>query len=123
MPIPEREPGDRSFEGALSRLTAGPVVKLVRFFPLEAQKVPKTNVALFSATGRLLPVEMPIEMLERHANHFTVVRNRRGYLTRAYVKRVVPLDDRPASPLGLAFRQHLECGSTVWALRKVRGSR
>jgi hypothetical protein len=84
--------------------------------------MPKIAVPLFSATGRRLPVEMPVEIIDRHVGHFTVVRNRRGHVTRAYVKRVLPIDERPASGIGIAFTQQLESGHAVWALGGVRGS-
>ena len=67
-------------------------------------------------------MQMPVEIIQRHEGHFTVVRNRRGYITRAYVKRILAFDDRPASGLGIAFPQHLESGRAVWALGGVRGS-
>ena len=84
--------------------------------------MPEITVPLFSATGKKLPVEMPLEFIERYVNHFTVVRNRRGHIKRAYVKRILAFDDRPSSLLGIAFRQELWAGGFVWALSGVEGS-
>ena len=52
---------------------------------------------------------------------FKLVRNRRGYLREAHLKPGCSLDERPASKIGIAFRQSLGAGM-VWALGGVRGS-
>ena len=79
------------------------------------------TVPLFSFSGRRLINHMPIDLIEKNEHHFRIVRNRRGHIKRAYVKKLQSFDSRPNSLIGVAFEQKIESGE-VWALRGVQGS-
>ena len=75
---------------------------------------------LHSEQGFLLRM-VAVSLIESAAPHLRVLRNRRGHVTRAYLRADQSLDCRPASKIGLAFQQALDSGH-VWALRGVEGS-
>lgn len=64
---------------------------------------------------------VPLEFIEIAIGHLRVVRNKRGHITRAYLRADWSLDCRPASKIGLAFEQALDTGH-VWALHGTEGT-
>ena len=64
----------------------------------------------------------PEEHLLANEAHFRIVRNRRGYIKRAYCRDSMSLDRRPSTRLGMSFEQMLPSGP-VWALGGVTGSK
>jgi len=78
-------------------------------------------IPIYLSSGELYRHIDP-DQLKQHQAHFRLVRNKRGHITRAYLKQAISCDVRPTSTIGLSFEQSL-CSGHVWALRGVRGSR
>ena len=78
-------------------------------------------IPIYLANGNLYQ-HVPLERLMENAQHFEIVRNKRGHVRRAYMKQSLNFDSRPASMIGMAFQQSLPTGH-VWALRGVTGSK
>lgn len=64
---------------------------------------------------------LSLSEVETAGGNLRVIRNKRGHVTRCYLKPNMSLDARPNSRIGLAFEQPLDSGH-VWALRGVHGS-
>jgi hypothetical protein len=77
-------------------------------------------IPIYSPAQKLLQY-VTAENLAANASHFRLVRNRRGHVTRAYLRVSMSFDTRPFSRLGAAIEQPLSTGH-VWALCGVRGS-
>ena len=75
---------------------------------------------LHSAQGYILRM-LTLSEIEAAGGNVRVVRNKRGHVTRAYLKPQFSLDNRPTSRIGLAFEQVLDSGH-VWALHGAIGS-
>ncbi len=77
-------------------------------------------IPIYLNTGKLYQHIAP-SLLFEHRSHFRLVTNKRGNVTRAYLKEPLSCDTRPNSTIGMAFEQQLHSGP-VWALQGVRGS-
>lgn len=77
-------------------------------------------IPLYLPDGRLYQHIDPALLFE-HRAHFKLVTNKRGNVTRAYLKATLTCDTRPNSTIGMAFEQQIASGN-LWALQGVRGS-
>jgi hypothetical protein len=82
------------------------------------------DIPVYSSSGNLVhSLHMSPADIDTHTIHFArIVRNRRGHITRAYLRTgLFSLSDRPSSRIGITYLQSLDSGH-VWAMRTGSGS-